>query len=322
MADNLVVACLLDCGGGGVSGRGGSADGRGLGRCWIGRLGRRRDIRRAKEQNSEKYEGRSFGHCVISRCLMKRARKGARRQVTLSRGSAVVVLTASNERAIGVAMATAPAVHYPNAGERLADQWVHVVGLAAGGLGGLTLLGLSLGMGRLKQTAAIGVYAACLLTMFLCSAAYNLASPRRRPLLRRLDHAAIFLMIAGSYTPFTTQRLTGAWAWGMTGVVWALALAGAAGKLFLPGLGRGFWVVLYLALGWVALIAIGPLYSGVSIPALALLLAGGLIYSAGVIVYLRENLPFRRAIWHGFVVVAAATQYVAVLTGVVLAARA
>ena len=85
--------------------------------------------------------------------------------------------------------------------------------------------------------------------MFLCSALYNLASPRRRPLLRRFDHAAIFVMIAGSYTPFTTQRLHGPWAWGMTAAVWVLALGAAAGKLFAPGLGKGFWVVLYLRAG-------------------------------------------------------------------------
>ena len=118
--------------------------------------------------------------------------------------------------------------------------------------------------------------------MFLASMAYNLASPRRRPLLRRLDHAAIFLMIAGSYTPFTTQRLHGAWAWGMTSVVWTLALGAAAGKLFAPGLGKGFWVLLYLALGWAALVAIQPLLAGVSLLALGLLLAGGLVYSLGV----------------------------------------
>lgn len=193
-----------------------------------------------------------------------------------------------------------------------------MVGLTAGALGGLTLLGLSLGFGRLGQAAAIGVYAGCLVVMLLASAAYNLASPRRRPLLRRLDHAAIFLMIAGSYTPFTTQRLQGAWAIGMTASVWALALAGAAGKLFAPGLSKGFWVALYLALGWVALIAARPLLAGVSLAALALLLAGGLVYSLGVIVYLNKSLPFRRAIWHGFVVAAAAVQYVAILIGVVL----
>jgi len=212
--------------------------------------------------------------------------------------------------------------HYATAAERSADRWVHVAGLAAGGVGGLTLLGLSLGMGRLGETSAIAVYTACLMAMFACSAAYNLASPRRRPLLRRLDHAGIFLMIAGSYTPFTTQSLTGGWAWGMTAGVWTLALAGVAGKLFLPGLGRGFWVALYLALGWIAVIAVKPLLAGVSLLALILLAAGGLIYSLGVIVYVRRGLRFRRAIWHGFVVAAAATQYVAILLGVVLPAHA
>jgi hemolysin III len=215
-----------------------------------------------------------------------------------------------------------PAIpHYPSVAERIADRWVHVAGLAAGGLGGLTLLGLSLGFGRLSQTAAIGIYAACLMAMFACSAAYNMANARRRPLLRRFDHAAIFLMIAGSYTPFTTQSLTGLWAIGMTTTVWVLALAGVAGKLFLPGLGRGFWVALYLALGWIAVVAVRPLIATVSLLALLLLLAGGLVYSLGVIVYVRRSLPFRRAIWHGFVIAAAGMQYAAILTGVVLAQR-
>ncbi len=212
--------------------------------------------------------------------------------------------------------------HYPRPLERSADRWVHIVGLTAGAVGGLALLGFSLGVGKLGQAAAVGVYATCLVLMFLASAAYNLASPRRRPLLRRLDHAAIFLMIAGSYTPFTTQRLTGAWAWGMTTAVWALATGAAAGKLFAPGLDRKVWVVVYLALGWIAIIAIQPLLAGVAPVALILLLAGGLVYTAGVVIYLKVDMPFRRAIWHGFVTAAAATHFVAILTGVVLADRA
>jgi hemolysin III len=213
------------------------------------------------------------------------------------------------------------AEHYPTPAERSADRWVHVVGLTAGGVGGLTLLGLSLGMGRLGQTAAIAIYAGCLMVMFACSTAYNMASARRRPLLRRFDHAAIFLMIAGSYTPFTTQRLHGAWAAGMTAGVWILALAGVAGKLFLPGLGKRFWVALYLALGWAVVVAIKPMLAGVSLAAMILLAVGGLLYSTGAIIYVSRKLRFRRAIWHGFVVAAAATQYVAVLTGVVLPGR-
>jgi hemolysin III len=108
----------------------------------------------------------------------------------------------------------------------------------------------------------------------------------------------------------------------MTAAVWILALAGAGGKLFLPGLAKGFWVVLYLALGWVVVVALRPMLAGVSLAAMILLLAGGLVYSLGVIVYLRESLPFRRAIWHGFVLAAATTHYTAILTGVVLTARA
>jgi hemolysin III len=180
------------------------------------------------------------------------------------------------------------------------------------------LLAVSLLGGRIGQSWAIGVYVACLVGMLIASTVYNLSPEARRPVLRRIDHAAIFLMIAGSYTPFTTQRLTGAWAIGMTAAVWALAAMGAAGKLFAPGLSKGFWVVLYLALGWLAVIAIKPFVATVSVAALSLLVAGGLVYSVGVLVYLRKSLPFRRAIWHGFVVAAAATHYVAILTGVVL----
>jgi hemolysin III len=210
------------------------------------------------------------------------------------------------------------APHYPRPVERAADAWVHVVGLAAAGAGAVTLLILTLAGGHFAQTAAVGVYGLCLIAMLVCSTVYNLSGPRHRPVLRRLDHAAIFLMIAGSYTPFTTQRLSGAWAVWMTGAVWALCLIGAAGKLFLPGLSKGFWVVLYLAVGWLVLIAVKPLLATVSLLALTLLLAGGLVYSLGVIVYLRKTLPFRRAIWHGFVITAAASHYVAILTGVVL----
>jgi hemolysin III len=210
-------------------------------------------------------------------------------------------------------------VHYPSAGARVADLAVHIAGLALGGAGGIVLIGLSLHIGGGGLVAAVSVYAVCLLAMFAFSTAYNFARPSWQPLLRRFDHAAIFLMIAGSYTPFTTQRLEGTWAIGMTLAVWTLALAGAAAKLLAPGLDRRFWVGLYLALGWAVLVAIKPLAGAVSVVALILLVAGGLLYSSGVLVYARERLPFRRAIWHGFVLAAAAVQYAAVLVGVVLA---
>lgn len=211
-----------------------------------------------------------------------------------------------------------PAPLYARRSEKIADGWVHVVGLCGAAAGGVALLGLSLWGRHLAQAAAVGVYAACLLGMLVCSTIYNMAGPRRRPVLRRLDHAAIFLMIAGSYTPFTTQCLSGGWALWMTVAVWTMSLAGAICKLCLPGLGKGFWIALYLAVGWLAVVAIKPFIATVSAAALGLLVAGGVIYSLGVLIYLRRSMPFRRAIWHGFVVAAAATHFAAILTGVVL----
>jgi len=197
---------------------------------------------------------------------------------------------------------------------------VHVAALSAAIPAAIMLPAVCVERGRFGQAASLGVYALCVLATFAASAAYNLArAPRVQRVLRRLDHAAIFLMIAGSYTPFTTLRLSGAWAWGTTAAIWATALVGVAGKLLFPGHGRRLWVVVYLVMGWTALVAIKPLIVGVAPVALVLLALGGAIYSVGVLFYVRRSLPFRRAIWHGFVLAAAAIQYGAVLTGVVLA---
>jgi hemolysin III len=213
--------------------------------------------------------------------------------------------------------------HYPNRAEKLADGVVHGVAIAAAVIGGAVLLILSATPGRSGGglAAAAGLYILCLIAMLACSAAYNLGrSEAVRPLLRRLDEAAIFLMIAGSYTPFTTQRFSGAWAWGMTTLVWTVALLGVAGKLLFPRLPEKLWTLIYVAFGWLVLIAVRPLIQGVPLTALVLLVAGGLLYTTGTLVFHSERLPFRRAIWHGFVVAAAATHYAAIFTGVVLAA--
>jgi hemolysin III len=210
--------------------------------------------------------------------------------------------------------------HYPNRGERLADGVVHALGLSAAAAGGVILIVLSIMTGGGPGlAAATGLYALCLITMLACSTAYTLTNPTRaRPFLRRLDEAAIFLMIAGSYTPFTTQRMDGAWAISMTALVWALALAGVAGKLLSSRLPDWVWTVGYVAFGWVALIALRPLIQGVPIAALVLLIAGGLIYTTGALIF-HSRLPYRRAIWHGFVVAAAGAHYAAICAGVVLA---
>ncbi len=214
---------------------------------------------------------------------------------------------------------TTPPRHYSTMGAMCADLIVHVVGLTLALVGGIVLLALAVRSHSVSMIVGVAIYAAGLLAMLAFSTAYNFAAPRFQPVLRRLDHAGIFLMIAGSYTPFTTQNLSGGWAWGMTAAVWAIAAFGALGKLFLPTVGRRLWVAVYLALGWLAVIAVKPMLDSTTWLALLLLGMGGLLYSTGVIFYLNKQLKFCRAIWHGHVVAAAGAHWAAILVGVVLA---
>jgi len=215
-----------------------------------------------------------------------------------------------------------PPRHYPTAAAKCADLVVHIVGLTLALVGGIILLLLAVRAGSITRVVGVSIYAAGVLAMLAFSTAYNFAAARYRPVLRRLDHAGIFLMIAGSYTPFTLHNLTGGWAWGMTIAVWSIATFGALGKLFLPKVGRKLWVAVYLALGWLVVVALKPMIDNVTLAALLLLVAGGVLYSTGVIFYVNKRLKFYRAIWHGHVVAAAAAHWTAVLVGVVLATHA
>ena len=213
--------------------------------------------------------------------------------------------------------------HYRTTGEKRADLWVHIVGLVLAGIGGIVLAVLAAVYSGIGATVATAIYALCLIAMLSISTVYNQIRPcAARPILRRLDEAAIFLMIAGSYTPFTTQRFEGAWSIGFSILVWAIALGGVFAKLALPRLSDAIWSGVYVGFGWVAVLALKPLMDTVHPIALGLLVAGGLIYTAGVFVFISPKVKFRRAIWHGFVVTGAMTHWAAVLVGVVLAPAA
>jgi hemolysin III len=216
---------------------------------------------------------------------------------------------------------TKPPRHYPTPAAKCADLVVHIVGLTLALVGGSVLLALAIQAHSITKVVGVSIYAAGLVAMLAFSTAYNFAKARHRPWLRRLDHAGIFLMIAGSYTPFTTQSLSGGWAWGMTAAVWSVAALGALGRVFLPNVHRKFWVGLYLALGWLVVVAMKPMLSNTTWIALLLLGVGGLLYTTGVAFYLNKRLRFARAIWHGHVVAAAGAHWAAILLGVVLATR-
>ncbi len=209
--------------------------------------------------------------------------------------------------------------HYPNRAEKAADGIVHAVGLLATLIGGGILVGFALMKGGLSLGAASAVYAMCLMAMLCASAVYNLTrpSPARR-ILRRIDEAAIFLMIAGSYTPFTIKLLPPMFAIVVTAFIWIAAIAGAAGKVLWPRISDRAWSFVYLAFGWAAVVVIGPLLPALPLLAIVLLVAAGLTYSAGLLLYLNHGVPYRRALWHACVIIGAAGHYAAVMVGLVL----
>jgi hemolysin III len=170
--------------------------------------------------------------------------------------------------------------------------------------------------GNLAQFAAVTVYLAGFLAMFGFSAVYNLwpVSPFKW-WLRRLDHSAIYLLIAATYTAFMLP-MHGAVPTVMLVIIWAAALAGIAIKLFWPGRFDRTSVGLYLTMGWSGAFTIGPIAAALAPVTLALIAIGGVLYSVGVVFHAWRSLRFQNAIWHGFVLIAAQCHYAAVVTAV------
>jgi hemolysin III len=198
--------------------------------------------------------------------------------------------------------------------EASADRFVHLVGLASAAIGVAILMAMTAVRGGAAEIAVAATYSVGLIAMLSFSTAFNFATPgRRRDLLRRFDHAAIFVMIAGTYTPVIVLSLTGGWAVGMAVAVWSIAAAGVALKLSVqPQRFARLSVALYLAFGWIGVVAFEPFSDALGRPVLFLIAGGGVVYSIGVIFYRWRRLPYQRAIWHGFVLVAASIHYAAV----------
>ena len=210
--------------------------------------------------------------------------------------------------------------HCYGRGELIADAAVHALGAAFGlaACGLLAAATLPWAGAHPLRALAILVYAAGLVAMLGCSALYNLtaADTPRKALLRRLDRAAIFAMIAGTYTPFAGIALGGAAGGVLLAGVWAAAVAGAAQALLgrrQGGHRERTAVLLYLLLGWCGVVLIVPLAAALSTGALVLLAAGGVLYSLGTAFHLATWLPYHNAAWHAFVLGAAACHFLAVL---------
>ena len=203
-----------------------------------------------------------------------------------------------------------PAVRRYSGNEVRADAFIHVVGI-------LFAIGASVWLPAhvtgLPATISILIYCAGLLLMIAASAGYHLnRRPSAKEILRRIDHAAIFIMIAATYTPFAANRLDHGTGTDLLAAVWLCAAAGVALKLAFPRRFERLSLVFYLVMGWMIVAVAKPLSTSVTSIDLWLLFSGGVVYSAGVVFFLLERIPFQKAIWHGFVLAAVVLQFAAI----------
>ena len=209
-----------------------------------------------------------------------------------------------------------PAAYPPR--EELANSLTH--GLGAGlSVAGLVLLVVSSSrFGNAWHVVSTAIFGTTLVLLYTSSTLYHsFRGAQIKQVLRKLDHAAIFLLIAGTYTPFVLVTLRGPWGWSLFGVVWGLAIIGVALKFWFAGRYRLVSTLIYLGMGWLVMVAIKPLMAALPSGGLTLLVAGGLCYTGGAAFYLWKRLPYQHALWHLFVLGGSACHWTAVFLHVV-----
>ncbi len=198
-------------------------------------------------------------------------------------------------------------------GERF-NSISHGVGTVLAATGGALLVAVTALGGDRRKIVACGIYAATLLILYLTSTLYHSMRGAAKDVLRKMDHCAIYLLIAGTYTPFTLVTLRGTLGWTMFGVVWALALFGIVQELCYASRARVLSLVVYLVMGWLAVVAVGPLVDALGRAGFAWLAAGGLFYTGGIAFYATDHkVRNGHGIWHLFVLAGSACHYIAVL---------
>jgi len=201
--------------------------------------------------------------------------------------------------------------------EELANSLTHGIGLLLSIAGFVVLLVLAIVRGTAWHILACSIYGASLLCLYTASTLYHLAlSAQLKRALKIFDHSAIYLLIAGTYTPFLLLDLRGPWGWSLLGVIWGLAFAGIVFKLWFVDHCEHVSTAVYVAMGWLVVIAAKPVLANVPTATLRWIVAGGLLYSAGVVFYIWKRLPFSHAVWHLFVLAGSTCHYFAVLRSV------
>ena len=202
--------------------------------------------------------------------------------------------------------------------EEIAHSVSHGIGVLLSVVGLAMLIVYSSRYGDAWHVVSSSIYGATLIALYTASALYHgVTAPRVKNVLQRIDHAAIFLLIAGSYTPFTLVNLRGGWGWSLFATVWSVAVAGMIMELIVTRRSRRISIGLYLGLGWLAAIAVEPMIANVAAGGLLLLVVGGLFYSLGVVFYVWKTLAFHHAIWHLFVLAGSVSHFFAVFLYVI-----
>ena len=198
-------------------------------------------------------------------------------------------------------------------GEEVAHSITHGVGLLAAVTGLVVLVLLAAATRDPWRITACSIYATTLVLLYAASTLYHaLSATRARNVFRVLDHSAIFLLIAGTYTPFALVSLRGPWGWTLLGIVWGLAIIGVAAKAIYGTRWPILSTALYIGMGWTVVIALKPLVDHVPAGGVAWLVAGGLAYTGGVVFYAWTRLRYSHAIWHVFVLAGSVCHYIAV----------
>lgn len=207
----------------------------------------------------------------------------------------------------------------PDAGctrrEERANALTHAAGLVAAVVAAVVLVIMAALEGDVWEIVGVSVFATSLIALYAASTVYHaVRDPALKLRLRVLDHCAIYLLIAGSYTPFMIGELRGGWGWTIFGVIWGLAVAGIGLKLVFTGRFPLLSTALYVAMGWLALVAIGPMLRALEPWTLAWLVGGGVAYTAGTPFYHNRRMPYAHAVWHLFVILGSVCHAIAVGT--------
>jgi hemolysin III len=199
-------------------------------------------------------------------------------------------------------------------GEEIANSLTHALGIIFSITGMVVLMLSSSGSGNVWRIVSCAVFGVTLILLYTASTLYHaVQKPNVKSFMRIIDHSTIFLLIAGSYTPFTLVNLRGPWGWSLFGVVWGVALLGILVQTTLLRQWAGISVALYVVMGWAIVVAVKPLLLAVAPAGMTLLLAGGLAYTSGIAFYVWHKLPYHHAIWHLFVLAGSTFHFFAVL---------